>query len=67
MRKLITRDVLRATGAPYHKVFALIQSGRIPTPERDSSGRYSWDEALLEQVKHALADYRPRPRKAVSA
>jgi hypothetical protein len=57
---LKTPVAARQLGTTYHRVMGLIRFGKIPTPERDSSGDYLWTAEDLERARQALA---ARPKK----
>lgn len=51
---LTTRDVAQQLGKSYYQVFDLLRLDRIPKPRRDSTGRYLWLPADIENVRQAL-------------
>lgn len=50
----------------YHQLINLVRFRRIPAPEKDSSGDYSWTEADIGRARQALAR-RGRQRQGVPA
>jgi predicted DNA-binding transcriptional regulator AlpA len=65
---LLSRDVARALNVSTERLYALIRSGRLPEPARDSSGRYCWLPEEVDRARAALqVDRRRREhRKGVA-
>jgi DNA-binding transcriptional MerR regulator len=59
-----TKAVADLLGITYHRLFELIRSNKIPSPQKDSSGDYVWTEQDIERARHALAARR-RPQQEV--
>ena len=57
---LLSRDLARALGVVPDRLYALIRSGRLAEPPRDSSGRYVWPAEAVEQARAALGVDRRR-------
>jgi hypothetical protein len=57
-------------GKTYMQLYALIRYGKIPTPERDSSGDLIWSDADMARARQALAlleKRRKRPAQETAA
>jgi hypothetical protein len=66
MNTFKTPVAARQLGKPYWVVYAMVRSGRIPAPPKDSSGDYVWTAADIERARAALAAG-PRKRGEATA
>jgi hypothetical protein len=51
-------------GVTYMNLYNLIRNGKIPPPERDSSGDFIWSDADIERARKALALRKRRKQNA---
>jgi DNA-binding transcriptional MerR regulator len=42
-------------GVPYYTLHNLIRSGKVPPPQRDTSGDFVWTERDLARARRALS------------
>jgi hypothetical protein len=55
-----TPEVAKLIGRNYWSLINAIRSGRIPLPQKDSSGHYVWQTEDVERARNALS--KPRPQ-----
>jgi hypothetical protein len=54
MNVIKTAMAVRLLGTTYHRLFGLVRYGKIPAPQKDSSGDYVWSRRDLAAARKAL-------------
>jgi hypothetical protein len=64
MGKRKTAVAVRELATNYIRLIGLVRYGRIPAPEKDSSGDYLWGDEDITRARLALARMRPLKQEA---
>lgn len=62
-----TTATARQIGVPPSQLLGWVRQGIIPTPQRDDSGHYLWDERLIAAACQARDQRLPRPEAKTEA
>jgi hypothetical protein len=63
-----TQQVSQILNVTHHQLFCLFRSKKIPPPEKDCSGDFTWTPEDIDRARAALKiDLRRRPRRQLEA